>query len=229
MLVNDKFIFIEIPRCASTSFVETCLHSGIKIKNIKSYGYETLIENGLRFHTDSNSLQEHFGYHYPIIAIKRDKVASFISFWKHTIKVINEFGFPEVSNAMSKMLWQDIFFFETDDYDFFNNGDLIKFTKTLIERIHPSASKIPLIFFSQLFLPKEWFHRNNPNIQWFDFNNLSELEKWVSKILNKDFKLLKTNESNDVECNLIIDDTFVNKYNELYSKYQNIKTQKSLL
>ena len=39
-----------------------------------------------------------------------------------------------------------------------------------------------------IFKPKEWYHQNNPNIIWFDFNKLNELEEWVSNQLKKDFK-----------------------------------------
>ena len=48
-------------------------------------------------------------------------------------------------------------------------------------------------FIRTLISPKSWFHNNDPNIIWFDIDNLSELENWVSKKLNTVFKMEKIN------------------------------------
>ena len=35
MLVGDKFIYINLPRCASTSFVISCIKRGISINHVR--------------------------------------------------------------------------------------------------------------------------------------------------------------------------------------------------
>ena len=50
MLVDDKFIFISLPRCASTSFHISCIRNNIDIKFAKSsendQHYDLSLSNG---------------------------------------------------------------------------------------------------------------------------------------------------------------------------------------
>jgi len=47
MLVENKFLFVNLPRCASTSFHISCLRSGFKIEH---YG-QSFVDN---YHTPIN-------------------------------------------------------------------------------------------------------------------------------------------------------------------------------
>lgn len=235
MLVEDKFIIIQIPRCATSSFLKSCILSGIKTKNIRSHGYKNLFytgeeaSGGIHFHESIDSLQEYFGYNYPVIAIKRDGLESFISFWKHTIKMFSSFGYTDVADKMSKMTGDEIFFFDGNDYDLMNFKNIESLGIELRNRIGGRSKDIPIDFFFQLFLPKEWFHRNNPGVIWFDFKKLGDLEKWVSLELNLDFKLEHENSSSDVKCFIEKNEEIKKKYDEIYSKYKEFKKLKTLI
>jgi hypothetical protein len=84
-------------------------------------------------------------------------------------------------------------------------------------------------FIRTLVSPKSWFHNNDPNIIWFDIDKIYELENWVSNITNTEFKLEKINESNKIDCNLILNDTFKKKYDSIYSEYDTFKKNKSII
>lgn len=235
MLVEDKFIIIQIPRCATSSFIKSCVFSGIKTKDIRSHGYKNLSYSakdetgGRHFHETICDLQEYFGYHYPVISVRRDELESFISFWKHTIRMFSEFGYTDVSERMSRMTSDEIFFFDTDDYNLMNWKDLELLGIEFRNRIGGRSKDIPVTYFNQLFLPKEWFHRNNPDIIWFDFKKLEDLEKWVSSKLDMDFKLYYENSSEDTRCSLEKNSDLEEKYKIVYSKYREFKRVKSLI
>lgn len=232
MLVDNKFIIVQIPRCATTSFSKTCLQNKIETRGIRNHGYQNIInqeKGGIQYHDNVFSLRKHFGYKYPVIAVKRDPVESFVSFWKHTLKMIRPWGFENESEIMSQMSCDDVFFFNRDTYDLMDETDLLELGKNFCKIIGGRCEEIPLIYLSQIFFPKEWYHRKDPDIIWFDFNKLSDLEIWVSNRLEKEFKLLKENSSKDVVCNLKIDENLIKKYDEIYSRYQNHKNKKTIL
>jgi hypothetical protein len=58
---------------------------------------------------------------------------------------------------------------------------------------------------------------------------LNELEEWVSKKLEFDFKLEKTNSSQHFECTIINDEYFRKKYDSIYKNYDSPKNIKSLI
>ena len=55
-----------------------------------------------------------------------------------------------------------------------------------------------------LITPISEYHNHDPNIIWFDFDKLYELEEWVSNKLGKSFKLEKSNSSNHFKCQLLL-------------------------
>ena len=80
-----------------------------------------------------------------------------------------------------------------------------------------------------LFTPIVELTNGNPNIIWFDIDNLVELENWVSKKLNKDFKMEKINSSKQFECAIEINDDFKQKYDNLYKEFEQRKINKTLI
>lgn len=235
MLVDNKFIIIQIPRCATTSFLHTCQINNIPTEYINSHGrprlYDFKIGKGERFHEDIFNLQESFGYEYPIIAIKRDKISSFISLWKMMLKMFLEWNEIDLYDKLIKLNYEDILFFNENDYDLLNIDDQIRLATNFCERhkVKFKSKDRSLSWLVQAYKPKEWYHRNNPNIIWFDFNKLDDLEEWVSNKLNREFKLVKVNSSIDIKCNLVNSEEFKEKFNQLYKKYEVFKKSKSLI
>jgi hypothetical protein len=80
-----------------------------------------------------------------------------------------------------------------------------------------------------LFTPVVELTNNDPKIIWFDIDNLGELENWVSKELNKDFKMEKINSSKHINSVIEINDDFKQKYDELYKEFDQRKINKTLL
>ena len=80
-----------------------------------------------------------------------------------------------------------------------------------------------------LFTPNIELTNDNLNIIWFDIDNLKELEKWVSKKLNRDFKMEKINSSKQFNCAIEINSDFKEKYDNLYKEFDERKTKKTLV
>jgi hypothetical protein len=56
-----------------------------------------------------------------------------------------------------------------------------------------------------------------------------ELEDWVSNKLNKQFKLEKSNGSQHFECNIEMNQEFMETYDNIYNFYDYPKQTKTLL
>ena len=150
--------------------------------------------------------------------------------WKQTIKTFLQLNEITLYNKLIKLDYNDILFFKENDYNLLNTADVIDLTIEFCNRTGIPLEKKYLGKLNLIFKPKEWYHQNNPNIIWFDFNKLNELEEWVSNQLKKDFKLIHLNSSTHIECNLKNDDDFKNKFNSLYGlKYELFKNKKSLI
>lgn len=80
-----------------------------------------------------------------------------------------------------------------------------------------------------LVRPHSSYHMYDPNIIWFDFEELNKLEEWISDKLKIDFKLLKINSSQQYKPNLILDDYFRKKYDSIYKIYDEFKTKKTII
>lgn len=233
MLVDNKFIIIMIPRCATTSFLDTCQVLNIEINDVREYGYTNLYKHGVggvRYHYTINVLQEKFGYNYPVIAVKRDKGSTFISLWKQMIGILSEAEDGKVYEILKKLTIDDILFFNETDYNLLNIEDLTKLSYTFCERIGLENKDNYVGKFLLLFKPQEWYHNNDPNIIWFDFNELDKLEDWLTKTLGVDFKLVHINSSTEWESNLKDDEYFREKFNKLYgNRFEEFKKNKTLL
>jgi hypothetical protein len=248
MLIDNKFIFINLPRCASYAFHISCLRnnfdieffkspklSEVDLKNLKEMDNDKLIATLPHFHERIVYLQEKFGKNYPTIAIKRDNYETFISLYKQLIRMLLLNGEPEVSEKLQNYTVDDILFFNKEmvlGSDYSRENLINEFIEKLNINLKNDVITNPLFlkeFIRTLLSPKSWFHNNDPDIIWFDIDKIYELENWVSKITNTKFKLEKINESNHVDCKLILNEKFKEKYDLIYSEHNNFKKNKSII
>jgi hypothetical protein len=80
-----------------------------------------------------------------------------------------------------------------------------------------------------LISPTSHYHHHDQSIIWFDFKELSKLESWVSDKVGFEFKLERINSSQHFECALQNNEYFKQKYDSIYSSYDNPKSIKSLI
>jgi hypothetical protein len=238
MLVDNKFIFLSIPRTATASFHLTCVRNNLNVKFANSdkdnqyydlsLSNEDLIKSIEHGHERINDLYMMFGTNYDIIAIKRDRHERFLSFWKFFIKMSKTYG-NDVYEIVKSFKIEDIL-----SFDPLNLYSLSKINQSidLFLKNHNLIDKVDNYFKNLLFIlwePTSAWHNNDSRIIWFDFNKLNEMEEWVSNKLNKPFKLEYCNSSEDVESNFIVDDNFTQNYNKIYDSFDFIKNKKSII
>jgi hypothetical protein len=244
MLVDNKFLFISLPRCASTSFFITCIRNNINTKHCGDY-FDNYIKSNLdKFqsiksndeladilghpHESIKMLESKFGNGYDIISVKRNKYERFISLWKHAIDEMYRLGEIDVYKKFIELNIDDILFFSKNDVA--NKFDVNKLVKQFLKNneIETTSKKI-LNIISIVFTPYSEYHNNDSRIIWFDFNELYKLEEWVSNKLNRTFVLEKSNSSKLFDCNIELNEYFINKYDLIYGAYDNYKNTKTLL
>lgn len=231
MLVDNKFIYLSLPRCASTSFHATCLKMGIptidytdkKNKHLENIdlsdkSVDWLADNMNHGHQPLYKLQEWYGKHHPIIGVKRDRHERFISIWKHIIDEMYRKGETEFADLCTTLDYKDILCFNSEDI--YSPGSINSLVDEFCTKYGiPNASEYAKWSLSISFTPYSFYHQHNESIIWFDFNNLSEMEDWVSDKLNKSFKLEMGNSSKHYDCKLTMSDSFVERYNTIYDVY----------
>jgi len=241
MLVDKKFIFISLPRCASTSFMITCIKNNVSLNHFQPFlddqinnidGWESMNNEELadslnHGHESIYNLVEKFGDEYPIISIKRNEYERFISLWKHIIDETHRIGQTDIANMFSKLT--------ADDLLDFNSNNLIDNTinshvQSFFEKYNiPKEAFYIFNMMRIMFHPLSYWTNNDPRIIWFDISELNKLEDWVSNKIQKPFKLEKINSSQHFECGLKLDDNFVKKYDAIYKIFDKPKLQKTLI
>jgi len=237
MLVDNKFIFLSIPRTASSSFHISCVRNNLEIKFAKesnnnqyydlSLSNEDLIESVTHPHEPIHELDMTFGGNYDIISIKRDRHQRFLSLWKFVIQRSKLYG-GGVYKIVKSLTIDDILTFNPSKLNKTEIHDDINLF--LIK--HDLINKVDEYFRNLLFIlwqPTVMWHNNNTRIIWFDFNNLNEMEEWVSNKLNKSFKLLNVNSSKGLDSNLTIYDNFIENYNKIYNTFDLHKNEKTII
>jgi hypothetical protein len=263
MLVDNKFIYLSLPRCASTAFHYSCLvndittqtHNGdwelsndnidfksVEKKDLMNYiyhGHETIID-----------LQTKFGNEYPIIAVNRDRHKRFYSLYKHILFDLKRMGFHKIHEKFSNLTLDELFFFTKSDVSSKKHRwdkicEYLIELKLLNEKIDitiPSKLNISYeeYFKTNIFgyavnmidillTPQSFWTNNSQNIIWFDFNELNKLEEWVTSILGKSFTLHSVNSSKHMDSKIILNDNFIEKYNNIYDYYDLPKLTKTLI
>lgn len=215
MLVDKKFIYIALPRCASSSFHWSCLKQGISVENEESE-WNTLnadidiskVENDrlmdviMHGHEELHKLKKKFGSGYDVISVRRNRHERFISLFKHTIHEFYRIGETDIYEKLMNLKLEEILFF--------NSADIISKPKRF-EMISQFLRRLDLPFdhfyglniFDILYTPTSYWHHHNSDIIWFDFEKLDEMEEWISHKINKPFKLERTNGSQHFKLSLI--------------------------
>jgi hypothetical protein len=248
MLVDNKFLYISLPRCGSTSFHYSCIVNGLNVSNLDTRAdYENskidfssidesnimnFIEHG---HTPLIELQNKFGYDLPIIATKRDRYERFYSLYRHIIYDLDRIGLTKLSSEICNLDLNELFFFKTMDiiskrkrYDSIYSF-LIKLMPEIKYNQSDSFYQYVINIIDILLTPISHWHNHDKNIIWFDINETNEIEEWVSNITNTEFKLKHVNSSMFIQPKLKLDSKFIERYDSIYEYYDFPKSNKSLL
>jgi hypothetical protein len=234
MLVDNKFIFLSIPRTASSSFHISCFRNKLDIKFAKeslnnqyydlSLSNEDLIKSVTHPHEPIHELDITFGSEYDIIAIKRDRHQRFLSLWKFIIQRSKIYG-DAVYEIVKSLTIEDILTFDSSKL---NKTEIHAYIDLFLIK-HNLISNVDVYFRNLLFIlwqPTSMWHNNDTRIIWFDFDKLNEIEEWVSNKLNKSFKLLNFNTSSGIDLN--IDNNFIENYNKMYDEFDLVKNKKTI-
>jgi hypothetical protein len=242
MLIDNKFIALSLPRCASTSLYITCLRNNISVEHYDESFYKTwsgnidmnlsneeLADIIVHGHDKITDLYKKFGYGYDVIGIRRNRYDRFISLWKHVVDLANSANSPLLNVKLENLKLDDILFYTNDDLVSEKKREEV--VNEFINRngIRPYMNDIVKTIIYILITPISEYHNHDPNIIWFDFDKLYELEEWVSNKLGKPFKLEKSNSSNHFKSNLILNDEFITRYNDIYDYYDIKKTAFTLI
>lgn len=234
MLVENKFIFLNIPRCASTSFHLTCINEGLKLEfaddSVLNLVKKRHDDDIVHIHETIYALEEKFGKEVPVISIKRNQYERFLSMWKHIINEADQIGDKKLVDTFTKMKISDILYYSVNDILTAKTRHfLIKDFLLKNGLIFENTDQTIIALLNNLFIHESHYHNNNKRIMWFNINELGELEEWVSNILGTNFTILHLNSSKSVDLSLKIDDEFKNLYNKIYETLDKQKETKSLL
>ena len=242
MLVDNKFIALSLPRCASTSFYITCLRNNISVEHYDTYFYnkwvdaidlnlnnEQLADIIVHGHESISDLRKKFGNDYDIIGIRRNRYERFISLWKHVIDLSKSDNSPILNAKLEELTIDDILFYTTNDLISEQKRGEIVYQFALRNNLLEYMNDVVKTMLYILITPISEYHKHDPKIIWFDFDKLYELENWVSNKLQKPFILEKSNGSQHFDCNLKLDENFVKLYDSIYDYYDSPKQIKTLL
>ena len=255
MLVDNKFIYVSLPRCGSTSFHYSCILNNLSVSNLdiewnqkndlvdfNNLDESKIMESITHGHDSIVDLKRKFGRNLPVISVYRDRHDSFFSLYKHIIYDADRTGSHEFSNWMYNIDLNDLFFFETNDLTTIDkrwdivNKFLIKnrFIDTyVIRESNPTKlSNREYLLVNILVIlisPKSIWHNHDNDIIWFNINEMTKLEKWVSDITKTNFKIKNVNSHSHIETKIKLNDDFKCKYNLIYDYYDLPKNVKTLI
>jgi hypothetical protein len=235
MLVDNKFLFLSIPRCASHSFVVGCGINGIKhnyVSNKATFVYNNInwkndfyLHDIYHPHESLLELEKKFGNNYEIISIQRNRYNRFISLWNHTLMTLKMSGDIINFEKMKKLKLDDVLYFKSKDL--YNFDDLINdfiLRNNLSTKNQNLKNNIDI-----LFSPTSFFHNFDKRIIWFQIGDLKNLNEWVSDKLNINFKIAHINSSKNIKSKIKMSDKFIRKYNFIYDEFDYNKKEKTLL
>lgn len=243
MLVDNKFLYLSLPRCASTSFVITAYRNNIKLEYHGDYvekhnstidkflPNEELADNLKHPHESITLLDERFGYgKFDVISVHRNRHERFISLWKHILDEVYRTGDKHSFDVLCNLDYKEVLWFESNDIS--DRVDSLRnlTTKKFIEKYKLTKTNPYLeIILGIAITPYSHYHNFDNRIIWFDFENLNKLEEWVSNKLERPFKLEKINSSQHFDCNLKLNDSFIKRYNSIFDRFDLPKTNKTFL
>jgi tetratricopeptide (TPR) repeat protein len=244
MLVENKFIYISLPRCASTAFMASCVKQNLDIKhynsdynmhnqliytqydNINQINFQDFEIEFAHNHERVACLKEKFGYHHDIISVRRNKYERFISLWKHVLKLFHRYNNLDAVNKLLNLTIDELLWYKTNDLQSAESVEEV--IEIFIKKYKLNLNERDRNMLRILIFPYSKWHNHDPDIIWFDFNELYKLEEWVSNKLNMDFKLMNLNSSNHFDSKLELNDEFKEKYDSIYLPYDEVKSIKTL-
>jgi len=255
MLVDNKFLYISLPRRGSTSFHYSCILNNLSVANLdvewnqqndlvdfRNLDESKIMESITHGHESIVDLRKKFGHNLPAISVYRDRHESFFSLYKHIIYDTNRTGSHEFSKWVSNINIDDLFFFQSSDlttmdkrWDIVNkfllkHGFIKKYVRRESNPTKFSNKEYLLInILVILITPTSIWHNNDKDIIWFDIKEMSKLEKWVSDITGVNFKLKNVNSHSHIETKIKLDDEFKSKYNSIFDYYDLPKNAKTLI
>jgi len=219
MLVDNKFLFLKIPRTATVAFERSCFLAGLSIKYpsddiLAQRQADKGIEPRRHAHQTISKLREYFGYDYPVIAIEREPLERFLSAWKYVIKFVSE-QHPEISKVLAQVsteafidAWQSEIGYSSNLQDIEKCSN---FFKRLVKGGLPYNKNTYMIFTSVMTGPSRW-HENDNSILYFNIKDNVALEQYVRSITGKPFEFIITNHTKTIDTNLCIDSTLEDFY-----------------
>lgn len=253
MLVDNKFIYVNLPRCGSTSFHYSCILHDLDIKNMtddwnnvnskidfKDIGEKNIMNFIGHGHERLPFLRKKFGVEYPVIAVKRDNHDMFYSLYKHVIFDLKRCGASKVYEYFKNMDLDQLFFFKTDEIstpqkrleiinEFLLKNKLIKRAVTSSSQMTLQSDEYIVNIIDILITPPSYWHNHDRDIIWFDIKDLDQLENWVTDKIGKPFKLKHVNSSQYIDCNLNLDESFKIRYSQIYDVYNYPKERLTLI
>lgn len=245
MLVDNKFLYISLPRCGSTSFHYSCIVNGLDVKNLDTKGdfdnskidFHSMDESDImnfiqHSHEPISELQKKFGYNLPIVSVSRNKYDRFYSLYKHIIFDLDRIGLKDLSYKFSKFKLDELFFFSTDDVMTKQNRyHIIKeyLFDVMPELKYNESYRYVINIIDILLTPLSHWHTHHKNIIWFNIDEMYKLEEWVSNITNTEFKLKHVNSSSFVETDIQLDSKFMLRYDSIYEHYESPKSNNSII
>jgi hypothetical protein len=244
MLVENKFIYISLPRCASTAFMASCVKQNLDIKhyindynmdnqlinsrytNISQIDFKYFEKDFAHSHEPLVLLKEKFGYDYNVISVRRNKYERFISLWKHVLNKFHGYSDLDTVRKLSNLTIHELLFYNTNNLQSVESVNEV--IEIFIKKYKLNIDEVGREMLRILIFPYSRWHNHDPDIVWFDFNELYKLEEWVSNKLNIDFKLINLNSSNHFNTKLELNDEFKEKYDSIYLPYDEIKTVRTL-
>lgn len=233
MLVDNKFIFISIPRCATVSFERTCISNKLELDfNPHMLATKQLKNSGIpsyHSHTQYSTYKEIYGDKFPIITITRNPVDRFISGWKYILLEVQRLD-ESLYDRLTKLTNDEFMFYFLK---YFKN---LKFTEDNVQEFfnefvsNLKLTRNLLVKFKTILLDNSYWTENADEIIYFNFENqIPQLEQWVSEKCNIDFKLLHTNDTKQVELSLVKNQRFIDFYNQELFPTTIKKIEKSLI
>ena len=233
MVINDKVVFIPIPKNASWSVEDTCIKYGFDLK-YRNVLWENSIKlninnKGKHIHSTVDNLLSSFGNQYDYTCIIRNSTDRFISAWRFFISAMEaELNDISVSNKIKKLDNSFVIEFIKENYlklpSSYNSIqsstellmillDKMKIKNNLIidSNFNHRYSAHIVTFISQY----QWIYNNSVTIKQFSFEKLNEFEEYISDKLNVEFKLIHQNKTKLDYCAVTKTDeliSFVDRY-----------------
>jgi len=233
MLIENKFVFVAIPKCATMSFEDACFNNNFTI-DYSPYGlFNKGLLNGTKptshVHVPITKLREIHGHRYPFVTLTREDVSRFVSAWKHILKIIKntDIKFYDIL----KNVGNDEFCHHFGNY--FKNlrlskESVVSFLNEFTDKKNHEKHVIDI--FMSVFRPTlDWTNNDKTLIKFSFENEIPQFEKWISEKCGVDFKLSHINDTNGIDTKLIKDDFLINFYQTMLNPTSQHKSKLSLI